>query len=244
MDSGAASEGAPQSSFDRDLADRRTGVAIDLEPDSKTMVIAFGGLIGRLGIFPFEFFQSVSAFGVKKMFVRDRYGCWYQRGVEDAGADVESVSDTLARVIAESGVERTVAVGNSAGGYAALLFGHLLDFDEVHAFVPQTLVDPEVRRAFGDERWPRETVRMHQPGWLDARYADLRPVLMDSDRPRKGSFHVYYSRHSPLDEIHARNLVDVDGVILHGLEQRGHAVVRKMRDSGALRDLLERALLT
>jgi hypothetical protein len=219
-------------------------VAIDLEPESQTLVIAFGGLIGRMGIFPFEFFRSVSALGVKKMFVRDWWGCWYQRGVEGAGADVESVGESLAAVIAESGVERTVGVGNSAGGYAALLFGHLLDFDQVHAFVPQTLVDPEVRRALGDERWPRETVRMTQPGWLDARYADLRPVLMNAARPRRGTFHVYYSRHSPLDEIHARNLADVDGVVLHGLEQRGHALVRKMRDSGALQELLERALST
>jgi acetyl esterase/lipase len=53
---------------------------------------------------------------------------------------------------ADAGVERTVTVGSSAGGYAALLFGHLLEVDEVLAFASQTFLDPALRDRHGENR--------------------------------------------------------------------------------------------
>ena len=44
-------------------------------------------------------------------------------------------------------------LGSSAGGYAALLFGRLLEADEVHAFGPQTFISPSLRLRYSDNWW-------------------------------------------------------------------------------------------
>jgi pimeloyl-ACP methyl ester carboxylesterase len=239
----AASDGGPQSKFERDCNDPKKELVYDFEPDSQTLVIAFGGFAGRLGIPSYEFFQSVSSLAVKRMFLRDRRSCWYQRGIDGVGEGVDGLRDALAELISESGVERTVTVGNSGGGYAALLFGHLLDVHEVHSFVPMTNIDPDVRYSFGDQRCKRETGKMIERGWLDPRYADLRAVLLDGDESRTGTSHVYYSRHVRVDRVHAERLRDAKHVVLHERDERGHSLIRQLRDKGELQPLLERAAL-
>jgi pimeloyl-ACP methyl ester carboxylesterase len=231
------------SSFSRELERERTGLALDLAPPSEAMLITFGGLLGRLGQVPlFEFFNVVSAFGVKKAFVRDLGQCWYHRGVAGVGEDVDAVANRLRDVIVESGVGRTVLVGNSAGGYAALLFGKLLAVDEVHAFSAQTFIEPGLRERHGDDRWQPYLERLIESGCFDRRYADLRPVL-----ERDGAhtvFHVYYAAKNPLDVAHSLHVEHARGVELHPYPQHGHRLIKVLRDSGELADLLERALGT
>ena len=80
--------------FERDLENTEAGLALDLGPESDVILIAFGGLLGRLGAVPlFEFFNVVSTFGVKKAFVRDLNQCWYHRGVVGVGADIPAVAE-------------------------------------------------------------------------------------------------------------------------------------------------------
>src|SRR5438045_7257566 len=98
-------------------ADR--GIACDFEPQSNTIVVAFGGISGGVGAPVFEFFRILSRIGVKRVFVRDHYRAWYHRGVEGVGADIPSVASELAKLFEG---HRAILIGNSAGGYAALLF--------------------------------------------------------------------------------------------------------------------------
>ena len=58
------------------------------------------------------------------------------------GPDIDSVADHLRTITAMA--TEVVMVGNSAGGFGALLFGALLGW-EVHAFTPQTFIDPGLR---------------------------------------------------------------------------------------------------
>jgi hypothetical protein len=228
--------------FARADLDADPGLVHDLEPDSPALLIAFGALPARVEDFPlFEFSRSASSLGVKAAFVRDPHRSWYHRGIESRPSGVESVCARLAQVIADAGVERTVTVGSSAGGYAALLFGHLLEVDEVLAFAPQTFLDPALRERHGEDRHLWAYKPLLESGSLDGRYADLRPVLAQGNG--KTSFHIHYARVTPLDSAHASHLADLDGVTLHAHERGGHRVVKSLRNSGALQDLLRDALL-
>jgi hypothetical protein len=145
------------------------GLACDLEPDSDTLVVAFGGIAGGLGTPPFEFFRILSRIGVKKAFVRDHHQAWYHRGVKGVGRDIDAVSRHLRELCAG---RRAIFVGNSAGGYAALLFGAAIGA-EVHAFSPQTFISHGLRKEHGDRRWQAE-IGAFTP---DPRYEDLLPLL-------------------------------------------------------------------
>jgi hypothetical protein len=229
-------------SFEQEVRTSQAGLVCDLEPQSNVLLVAFGGIGGGFGRLPvFEFFNSASTFGVKKAFVRDLHRSWYHRGVPELGEGIDAVGAGLGRLIADSGVDRTVAVGNSAGGYAALLFGQLLDLSEVHAFSPQTFVDPDLRRELGEWRWQEPLDALYDSGRFDPRYGDLRMVM--SDTGGSTPFYVYYDTDHSLDVVHAERLAEVDRVSLQTYDGAGHGtLVQALRDSGELQELLERAL--
>jgi hypothetical protein len=214
------------------------GMVTNLEAESDVLLFAFGGIAGGLWL-PFEFVNSTAPLGVKTVFVRDVMQSWYHRGVVGVGDDIDSVARHLADLARDSGAERTVAVGNSAGGYAALLFGRLAELDEAHAFSPQAFVSPSLRQVHADHRWEPELSDLRHSGRLHPGYADLRHVLSD---PGRTSFHVYYSAAEPLDVAHAEHLAGLDGVTLHVFENGGHMLIKSLRDSGRLQSMLESAL--
>lgn len=208
-------------------------VLFDLASDSPILVVAFGGIAGRLGgIEAFEFMGTLARLDTKHAFVRDAEMSWYQRGVKGVGTDVDSVATALSRLLDVACPERVVFIGSSAGGYAAILFATLVEVDEVLAFGPQTFLDPARRTAVGDERWPRLSRRMEKR--LDPRYADLRPLLENLAACRRLRIRIHHPTGEPVDVAHARNLAGVTCVRLIPHRSDVHEVVRDLRAAGAL----------
>jgi hypothetical protein len=206
------------------LLDQTRGMICDLEADSPTLIVAFGGIGRQFGGIPaFELLRSVGELRVKKAFLRDHNQAWYHRGVRGLGDDIDSVArrlDELTRV-----AECSVMIGCSAGGYAALLFGALLE-TEAHAFSPQTFINRELRERHGDIRWPAQ-IQALEP---DPRYVDLAVVLAAGDP------HVYYSTGERLDTVHAEHVAHA--AQLHPFDHEEHALIRHLRDTGWLRSFL------
>jgi hypothetical protein len=210
----------------------KAGIALDLEHDSSTIVIAFAGLRGFLGGFPaFEFRNILSSVDVKSAFFRDHYAAWYHRGVVDVGPGVDSVVVKLHELHGEA--ERVVMIGNSAGGYAALLFAALLGC-EAFVFSPQTFIAPDLLHEAGDHRWDEELHALLDSGCFDRRYGDLAPVLAASE----GRFEIFYGGLDAIDEKHAERVRALDQVTVNRIEDCNHRVVRHLRDSGWLHAFL------
>jgi hypothetical protein len=211
--------------------DESLGMIYDLEPDSRRMIVAFAALPGEnLDVRPFAFHTMMAEIDVKVAFLRDHLEAWYHRGVAGVGDTIDAVAEFL-RDFARN-ADETVMIGGSSGGYAALLFGALLN-REVHAFMPQTFIDPELRRLHSDNRFRREFETL--PPYIDPRYADLRPVVAGS----RARVHVYYSTGHPLDSLHAERLGHLDNVTLHGFDWHSHLLLRELRDRGWLGPFLE-----
>jgi hypothetical protein len=191
-------------------------------------VIAFAGLRGFLGGFPaFEFRNILSSVDVKSAFFRDHYAAWYHRGVVDLGPGIDSVLARLRELQREA--RRVVMIGNSAGGYAALLFAALLGC-EAYVFSPQTFIDPDLLRRAGDTRWDPELAALLDSGFFDQRYGDLAPLLEESD----GRFEIFYGALDPVDWKHAEPVRELERVTVNRIEDSDHQVVRYLRDSGWL----------
>ena len=206
------------------------GVLYDLEPDSKRLIVAFGGLAGRMGMPPFEFFRTLSAgVKVKTVFVRDHAQAWYHRGVVGVGKGIDPVAAHIIDLRAQA--EEVVTIGTSAGGYAALLFGALAEC-EAHAFVPQTFIAPGLREEHDDRRWERQLEALGSD--LDPRYADLLPVMAAGTAPA----HVYYGSGNHLDTIHAERVDQLPHVTLHPFDTEQHNLMRGLRFTGWLKEFL------
>jgi len=184
---------------------------------------------------PFEFFNTVSTIPVGRVFVRDFEQIFYHRGVRGLGATIPEVADGLRRLLEPAG--RVVFTGQSAGGYAAILFGTLLGVDDVVAFSPQTFMTRGLRRLYHDDRWPAEMAAINRIYPLRGRESlNLRRVL--DRRNRCSRIHIHFGARNRLDAVHATHLEGLPGVSLRPFDTRSHAVARRMREVGMLRPAL------
>lgn len=208
-----------------------------LAPGADTLYVFFGGIAAGIAMPPFEFYRAAGIITEHKIFVRDFDQCWYHAGLRGHSHDLRSTVRFLRAELDAVGARRVVFVGNSMGGYAAMLFAALLGVGEVIAFAPQTFVSPWLRLRHGDRRWPRQIARMWRRGALHHHVWDLRPQLARcAGRVRVALF---YSPDDHLDSVHAWHVAGIQGVELHAIASGGHDLVRGLRDQGRLPAIMQ-----
>ncbi len=212
-------------------------VAIDIKQGARTILIAFGGMRGALGMPPFEFLRATGRLRTSRIFVRDLAQVWYHRGIPGLGSTIDDAAARIRTLLESPQPKRLVVTGTSAGGYAALVFGTLLGADVVLSIVPQTVVDEELLHAMGDHRCDGQLKGLIASGALDPGWSDLRRDL-PRVRRRDTRYEVYFDPDHELDRLHAERLANVPGVHLNHA-QGGHGrVARNLRDSGELQRIL------
>ena len=227
--------------FWRELEDPEVSVATDIKKGARTMLIAFGGMRGALGMPPFEFLRATGRLRTTRIFVRDLAQAWYHRGIPGLGPTIEDAAAGIRTLLESRPPKRLVVTGTSAGGYAALVFGTLLGADVVLSIVPQTVVNDELMHAMGDHRWDRQLEKLIASGAWDSRWSDLR---RDLPRARRGAtrYEVYFDPDVELDRLHAERLTKVPGVRLNHAHGEHGRVARNLRESGELQRILTASL--
>lgn len=210
----------------------RQPVEREISATGSRLYIFFGGIAAQIAMPPFEFYNSSKILDENKIFIRDFAQCWYQDGLPGIGRDIDATAKYIDGQISEIRPEKTFFVGNSMGGYAAILFAGLLGKGEAIAFAPQTFISPALRLKHLDYRWPRQIFRTYRRSFRKRKIWDLRPLLLGPGGARKIA--VYVSRGHRLDHVHAAHVKDIAGVRVHEFESGGHGVVKVLRDAGKL----------
>jgi pimeloyl-ACP methyl ester carboxylesterase len=199
------------------------------------LYIFFGGMAGAIGMPPFEFYRVSGVLPFSRIFLRDLHQAWYLRGLPSLASDVTGVGEYLANKITTSGAAEVYFVGNSMGGFAALLFCAMLKHGKVIAFAPQTFISKEKRRKHGDHRWSQRIAKLHaERRALDIQ--DLHPWISDRFPDIEAS--LYVSTCDALDVQHADRLAQFRNITIHYIPTGGHRVVSALRDRGLLNDIL------
>lgn len=224
-----------------ELKERGRTLVTDLSVSSSVLVIAFSGKAGNLGIPAFEFFNIMRPFRVRKIFFRDLKHSWYHTRLpeicssfDDAG--VESTRLYLRRLIDSLDVKRVVVIGNSAGAYAAILFGYLLAVEEVHAFSPKTFINPFKRLRYGEIGNWRKVLSLYSIKDRQKEYFDLKKVLLNHSS--QTCFQIYYSFHNYVDRVHAEHLGMIPNVTLRKYDYDRHGLVKHLKKTGELKDIV------
>jgi len=212
----------------------------DLGSSRPLLLATLAGAAGDAGIPRFEFVRTASSIDVKRVFVRDVTQSWYQGNMKGVGRGPGGVAKTLQQIVVREGIERSVLVGNSMGGFAALIVGSLMGADEVHAFSPTTFIGPFARLRHGDSRWWRHMLRAYRRSLFLPMYFDVVPFLTRYDGPTR--FRVHYSTEDAVDVIHAERLVGIPNVELLAYEHGGHELVMRLRDTDRLTAILRSSL--
>jgi uncharacterized protein YsxB (DUF464 family) len=104
-------------------------------------IVCFGGFALKMGgIAPYDFlhFLSNNFKNADKYFYRDIKQMCYHKGIDKLSTDIESTVLYLSKIVEK--YKRVIFTGNSAGAYAAILYGSLLNVSDVIVFKPITIL--------------------------------------------------------------------------------------------------------
>jgi hypothetical protein len=111
-----------------------------ISDNNNTIIISFGGAINKFGgIQPFEFlnFLNINFKNCDKYFYIDKKTNRYHYGIDGITNNIDETVEYLKNIIFP--YKNVYFIGVSAGGYAAILFGSLLNITKIMAFIPPTL---------------------------------------------------------------------------------------------------------
>lgn len=131
-----------------DTLSNESGIKWEITP-GKALLVAFAGQAKRLYEFEhFEFVKSTAHADCSKIYCLDPNLNWYQSGINAELNSIPKMSAYLQELLNLAQPTHVRFIGVSAGGFAALLFGHLLKADSVLAFGCQTFLIPELEEQY------------------------------------------------------------------------------------------------
>lgn len=216
----------------------KQGVLIE-KNNSKNLLISFGGFKQGMGMPVFEFYNCLNSVSCNKIFIKDDYQAWYHKGINEDLSSMNLLAKYLEGIILEGNYKKVCFVGNSMGGYAAILFGVLLNVDEILVFSPQTFINKWYRFKYNDKRWGIQINEIYKHQNSSNKYFDLKSFLK-RNKKYSGKLSLYYSINDKLDKIHAERLKKINFVEYFPIDLEGHNIVRELKNSGDLNRILSK----
>lgn len=217
----------------RNINDPNLSSIIELQYKDSPLLIAFGGVAGNQNPPPFELFNLTKNLKVNKIYLRDLQQVWYQSGISGISTNIDETASFLRNIIDKNSIKRVAVFGNSMGGYAAIIIGVLINASCIHAFSPQTFI--------------------HNPGYIrnrdritfvhnkfSGKYFDLKPTI--KSHCHTCNINIYYDGNEIIDSIHAMHLGNIENISLHRFSEGRHELIRLLRDSGKLNNIIASAL--
>ena len=205
------------------------------------LVIAFTGFRGGLTMSTFDFLAVTKLTKYNRILLLDRSQTCYLGGIPPLLADHAALLAFLRGQVAQFAPEKILCIGASSGAYAALLFGHALRADYVHAFSPYSYVDRANGEKLGDQdgltRQADTIARIEALGPGVRPLLDLLPVLMQDNG--KTRYYIHACKNSPWDMLRATRLMNCPGVLVFGYPCGSHGVASTLARGGLLEDLLK-----
>jgi hypothetical protein len=138
-----------------------------------------------------------------------------------------------------------LTIGQSMGGYAAIMFGFLLGVDKILSFGPLSFLNSRAALSYHDRRWLAVMLELEK-NRPPVGYFDL-PTLSRTADPRKTALHVFFGTKPDgentkeavnLDAVHPERLATYPNCVLHPSPYSGHAVVQYLIDTKQIDSLL------
>lgn len=189
--------------------------------DDSVLIIAFSGGARKLDVPVHEFFETTKTLGYNRILLWDKHYMFYHYGVDGRCRDWPSLLDYLRKEIVRLQPKTVFCVGTSSGGYAALIAGHHLKADFVHAFGPQTKIDLTAA-GIRNARHPIHRWRMSVSRRVYRDALDLAPMLKRFNG--KTRYFVHYGAGHEIDRGFAERIAGMPSVTTLGYRCNAHAI--------------------
>tara|TARA_B100000401_G_scaffold343113_1_gene241232 strand:- start:5331 stop:6794 length:1464 start_codon:yes stop_codon:yes gene_type:complete len=217
------------------------------ENNSDILFVTFAGMGWKDSIPTFIFHNFLKSYtNIDKLFLRDINCRYYLTGLKHTTNSLEDTVQLIKNIILKKNYKKVIALGCSAGGFAAILYGELIKFDKVLAFSPQTVLNHKKDTMIGDKYNAPKTCQ-----WLTNRQnaqSDLYKKSLDLNnfRPFRSNIDIHYSVNANIgiDKLHALYLEDGDKCRVFEYPGNDHMVALTLRNNGKLKELIDRELVS
>lgn len=189
------------------------------------VVVAFTGIGHSLGSVQRDEFVGTASDGGRAhaVFVTDIRRSWYSRpGLE------ERILRVVGQLFDRLGPAGVHTLGNSMGGFGAILFAERLSAQSAIAFVPQFTMD---RKVIDERRWSR-----FRPAMNEGNLASLDSHLTGACRP-----HAFFAADALPDRPHWMLLERSERAAVHLLNEGGHNIAHHLKTLGVLAPVIRAA---
>jgi hypothetical protein len=238
-----------------DLAHATTDYLVDAVHLHAPLIITFA-FVSWHTVPPFYFFgrtkklaQRLTAYAtdeqpLNRILLRDRTNCWYLNGVNGLGHNVDETIAELRQRITMMQPSQIICIGESMGGYAAILYGILLGADRIISAGPLSTFDPFFAEQHHDHRWIGIMQQIDAQQTVPRAYLDL-PSLANAQH-FQGQLHLILGMSAGedapndinLDMIHAERLTQLPYVYRYEFPEAQHAVTHWLNQHQQLDDML------
>lgn len=221
------------------MTDNKKPILEEINKNSNKLYILFGGIAAAMGMPSFEFYNSSRIIDENKIFLRDLSQSWYQCGLSGIGNTVFDIGKFLDNKIKQIDPDEIFFVGNSMGGYAAILFASMLGCGKAIVFSPQTFISPIKRIKYKDWRWTKQIFNTYKATLLRIPQPiyDLKKVL--SKNGSGYTVDIFVSRNNKIDLAHANRVKNFNNIYVHIYNVSGHNLVRYLRDNDQLHTIMK-----
>ncbi len=210
--------------------------------NSDILLVSFGSM-GREGqlIPSFNFYNLLkNDKSFDKLFVRDIDRNYYLRGLKNSTKNLEETIDLLNKLTSLKRYRKKVTIGASSGGFAAILFGNILNFSKAIAFNPQTVISEEKESIIKDNIYTVELCKylrnLNTSNSLYQKCLNLKNLI-----PFKAKAEVHFSNLSEIDRNYA-NLIEHENCKLIKHNSSSHLLALQLRDSKELKAIIDDSL--
>jgi pimeloyl-ACP methyl ester carboxylesterase len=189
--------------------------------DSNKLIIAFTGVELKLGTSQKEEFQKTLSASSEKnhvCYVIDKQRSWYNF-IED------EIADKLNQLITKISASKVITLGNSMGGYGAIIFAkRLKNCSSVIAFCPQYSVDPKITPF--ETRWAQYRDKLTEFSTQD----------VSSEISDKVTYNIFFGNKEKRDKKHRKLFVNLNlkNLNINVIDGASHSLAEYLKQQGRL----------
>ncbi len=172
-----------------------------------------------------------------KLFIRDTQKMFYMRGLMNTTSNLTETIELIKKLSLVKKYTKRIAIGASAGGYAAILYGHLLEFDKAITFNPKTVLKNKKIKEFKDSQFEKISNYLESSKKEDHLFykcLDLKDLI-----PFNTDIDIHYSETSEhtIDKNHALHIQD-KSCTYFAYPVNHHLLALDLKEKGKLKKII------
>ena len=210
--------------------------------NSNKLLIIFGSNGRRVNKIPsFNFYNLLKEDKTfDKLFLRDIDRNYYINGLKNSTTNLQETIELIQQLSSKKNYRIRLSIGASSGGFAAILYGQLLNFSKVIVFNPQTVISKEKESVVKDFVYTQEiSKKLRKINTNDSLYQKC--LNLKNFLPFNTKVEIHYSEFSETDKSHATFLKHENCTLIKHATS-SHLLALELRDSDKLKAIIKENL--